>query len=98
MGSDMTHARRRPYPPAQEAYSDACYWWLPRPERIALACRDTHPGMGEEALVIETALALSTSYSEASPQLLRRVAVAALEKTRGILDHINGKVTRYDGR
>lgn len=30
---------------------------LPRPQRTALACRDTHPGMGEEALATGIALA-----------------------------------------
>lgn len=63
---------------------------LPAPERTALALRDEHPGMGEEALALGVALALDRN--EPWDEVMA-AARAAVQETRGILD-TNGKVTR----
>lgn len=68
---------------------------LPRAQRTALAFRDTHPGMGEEALTAGIALALLRD--EVTPLPWGEAMTAArqaVQETRGILDPINGKVTR----
>lgn len=68
---------------------------LPRPQRTALACRDTHPGMGEEALA--TGIALALHRDDVAPLPWGEAMTAArgaVQETRGILDAVNGKVTR----
>ena len=68
---------------------------LPRPERTALAFRDTHPEMGEEGLAMGIALALH--HDEAAPipwEEAKTAARVALRATRSILDATHGKVTR----
>lgn len=68
---------------------------LPRPQRTALAFRDSHPGMGEEALT--TGIALAFLRDEVAPLSwgdAMTAARGAVQETRGILDAVNGKVTR----
>lgn len=64
---------------------------LPPPERQALALRDSRPAIAEEVLAEYLVIWRPMDVSRGDALLTAR---AALRRTRGILDPINGKVTR----